>query len=347
MKLINSKNYYYKRALQVEINLGTEGNSAPEKYPPTIDLHPAIIKYRNFKITGKESYELYFWIDSLFRERSPLAHGLTLGSGTGKEAIYMQERGFVKQWDSIDIVETFGNKLKNKEDNTFSCSDLNFIELPKEKYNIVICFGVLHHIVNIEELLFEVNKSLKSDGVLLVCEYVGESKWNFTSLKRTIIEKALENKFNYKFSYNKRDMSLRPLESIRSEEIPEILDFYFKESKLFEFIWNPILYPGINIASQINNKPINAEFIDEQIRMLVELNELNEGNTNLLKTEIIGLYKKNSNLISPIIAIPWSNKEIKRNLNSWGYTKSKYKTAIMRILPKSLIKYYRKVYGRS
>jgi hypothetical protein len=197
-----------------------------------------------------------------------------------------------------------------------------------------------------EELLFEVNKTLKDDGLLLVYEYVGESKWNFSSLKKEMIKKSLEEKFNTTFIFHKRDMSLRPLESTRSVEIPSLFNIYFDKCKIFEYLWNPILYSGINIASQIKNKPNDSDFIDKQIQLLIELNELNENNENLIKTEFVGLYKKNKDLTKPIYTKPWTNKEIKTNLNSFGYTKTKLISKLRQCLPEFIFKYYRRIYGK-
>ena len=69
---------------------------------------------------------------------------------------------------NIDLYDLSPNNIQKSEqrfDNSNYCihhyaADLNFIELPKEKYDFILCKFALHHIVSLEYLLCQVNYSL-------------------------------------------------------------------------------------------------------------------------------------------------------------------------------------------
>jgi len=87
---------------------------------------------------------------------------------------------------------TFHQIIKNK----FINGDLNFIKLPENEYDIVYCHGVLHHIINLEYLLEQLYKTLKPHGVLVVYEFVGESKWQWSEKRLQVIRKKIINRLD-------------------------------------------------------------------------------------------------------------------------------------------------------
>lgn len=141
---------------------------------------------------------------------------------------------------------TFHQIIKNK----FINGDLNFIKLPENEYDIVYCHGVLHHIINLEYLLEQLYKTLKPHGVLVVYEFVGESKWQWSEKRLQVIRKKIINRLDNKYkgiSLNVKSipmMNRRPLESIRAAEIYSLIHNYFIPK--YESYWNLLLYPFLN-----------------------------------------------------------------------------------------------------
>ena len=141
---------------------------------------------------------------------------------------------------------TFHQIIKNK----FINGDLNFIKLPENEYDIVYCHGVLHHIINLEYLLEQLYKTLKPHGVLVVYEFVGESKWQWSEKRLQVIRKDIINRLDNKYkgiSLNVKSipmMNRRPLESIRAAEIYSLIHNYFIPK--YESYWNLLLYPFLN-----------------------------------------------------------------------------------------------------
>jgi SAM-dependent methyltransferase len=57
----------------------------------------------------------------------------------------------------------------------YECADLNNCSWQSEQYDLVIANGALHHINNLEGVLGGIRRTLRPDGLLYACEYVGAS----------------------------------------------------------------------------------------------------------------------------------------------------------------------------
>ncbi len=61
----------------------------------------------------------------------------------------------------------------------FVRADLNFAALPAARYDIIWSSGCLHHIVNLEHLLGQVERALRPGGLFAVHDYIGERRMQF------------------------------------------------------------------------------------------------------------------------------------------------------------------------
>ena len=137
--------------------------------------NPLIRKYQN-EVIGMEGLSEWAWIDYYKDKLGTFDYCLSLGSGGGSLEKNMLEKGFVGRIDTVDIV-------KNTGPGFHLVGDLNFINIPPEKYDIVICKGTLPYIVNKEHILYQINSSLKDGGVFILKDYVGESKFQWSDSK--------------------------------------------------------------------------------------------------------------------------------------------------------------------
>jgi len=318
-------NKFYKYAIRHEINLGKIGATAPEKWPPSLNLHPKVNKYKNSKL-GINSISETAWLNIL-RDFKPLKIGLSLGTGTGRHSEYLQKTGIVLKWVSIDLVKTKNELLiKQKRDNKYFPGDLNFIDLPENSYDIILCIGVLHHIINLEQLIYNINKSLKESGVFVVNEYIGEDKWQWEEKKMVLVNEKLKYKFKDEYpalSVKKRSLAVmndRPLESIRSSIIPSIIHEIFRDSVISEEIFNPVLYPILNSIgySYAFKKQLlsNHILLNSILDFAIQLDsQIDKSDYDLMPTELVGIYKKNHK--EYILTAPkWTENEIKAKLGS-------------------------------
>lgn len=317
-------NKYYSKALNKEINADKRSIQDPQ-WPPDIDLHPKILSYYNKMTVGSDSNSEFEWY-KIFSDKS-YQMCLTLGSQSGRHERYLLHKKIVKRFDSIVLSPPQNNSLAKEIDINFIEGDLNFIQLPKDKYDFIFCNGVLHHIINLEHLLSEINKSLTKNGLFVCNEFVGENKWQWTDEKLNKINTIISENYGdaVKFTeYSKPDikfMNSRPLESIRSQDIPKLLNHFFTTD--FLILCDYVLYPAINFMNFKGG--LRDYFLDSDMRLndfldlLIELDYqifvegLNHYKPNLLR----GVFRKKQRVDEEFITPPiWSKKEIKKQLFS-------------------------------
>lgn len=61
---------------------------------------------------------------------------------------------------------------------TYECANLNDYDWKEEKYDLVIANGALHHLSHLEKVFAGIKHTLKPNGLLYACEYVGPSYQN-------------------------------------------------------------------------------------------------------------------------------------------------------------------------
>jgi ubiquinone/menaquinone biosynthesis C-methylase UbiE len=103
---------------------------------------------------------------------------MELGCGEGNLAIELSRRGLFV--DAIDLSAERIERAKAKADAqklqsppAFIVADLNVISLHRNTFDCIVAHDSLHHILKLDNLLKEVHKALKPNGVVLVMDYVG------------------------------------------------------------------------------------------------------------------------------------------------------------------------------
>jgi len=322
--LINRVYKPYLSAIQKEISIESKDSVQVPDYSRCIDIHPIINGYINKEVGKVDSGIESDWFKILPGIIGKRFNGLSLGTGTGRHQIMLVNLGIVGEWNSIDLVLNRGELFNfDKKDKIHEFeNDLNFIELPKETYDIIFCHGLLHHIINLESLLFQVNKALTKNGVFIIQDYIGEDQWQWSDQKLSLINRFLSNNFNsiyqnrqiFKFNWNNLRDS-RPLESIRSSEIPAIINKIFTEN-IFEYTSFPILYPIINsMPSEVLDYLLSdTHLLNDFLNKVVEFDkEVRTDNKNILPCLQIGIFKKNIDL-QEISVNKWSNTKLRKKL---------------------------------
>ena len=320
--LKDPQNKHYQFALRREIEIESRGKI--QSWPPSIELHPLVISYINQEIIEKNSTGETDWYDIFIHKHKPVDVGLSLGSGIGRQQKELLDKGFVKKWESIDLIVHKNEVmyLKSEEMNLIN-GDRNFIELPEDRYPFIFCHGVLHHIINLEHLLFQINKALTENGLFIVSEYVGEKKQQWQDNKIVLIKEKLTGNFGSRYPFLNLDfdkrpiLNRRPLESIRSNEIPLLLKKTFENSTEYEFLGIPLLYPVINHFSRFNKKLLleKPEVLEDILTFAIQMDREYKNVPGILPTQLIGIYHK-SGIKNPATIRPWTKKEIKKELSS-------------------------------
>ena len=194
--------------------------------------YPAVASYRNETITGSSERT---WMDLLKEQYGRFEKALSLGVGTGwiEEALIRRNLAASLELSdlSFEAVQYVSNRLKalNKElDIDLNVQDANFFSLEPERYDLIVCHSVLHHILNLENLLDQLNRALKKTGVLVVDEFIGPSRFQWPQSVRDTVNKTVRSLTQgvgfrpMKSPENAAMAMTSPFESIRSFEIASI-----------------------------------------------------------------------------------------------------------------------------
>ena len=216
--------------------------------------------------------------DTLARNSITPERGLTLGCGEGRAERSLLKQGICKSWHGIDIAEgaiADARKLADEQNLplTYAIQDLNFVQLPRGEFDLVIAQTCLHHVLRLEHVIDEVLASLAPNGVLWVADFVGETQLQYTDLRLMIVnelidllpEKHVTSAFTgkkiSKLARRRPGTFLAPFESIRSGEIKKVLLSRFDVIEQHETA-SIISYvvPGGTRASYLENPDTRALF---------------------------------------------------------------------------------------
>lgn len=153
-------------------------------------------RYERLATGGSAGFDS--WIDyglgfAPVRSDSAPLRMLSLGSGVGGLERHLSARNAFGTCEGIDIsgsaVEISRREAQRHECRglTYRVADLNTLNLPKDSYDMIWFNMSLHHVEALESLLDTVRRSLTTDGVLVVHEYVGPNRFDFTPNQRTAL----------------------------------------------------------------------------------------------------------------------------------------------------------------
>jgi SAM-dependent methyltransferase len=161
-------------------------------------------------------------------------------------------KGVCRSFHGIDISEeaiTAAREIAREQNLpiTYEAADLNFVELPKKRFDLVVAQTSLHHILFLERVAEQVWRSLKTDGYLWIHDFIGETQWQYDpkrlSLMNDILaalpEKLRKNKLNgqllTQIERPEPGHLASPFESIRSGEIMPVFQRWFTIEWKMEF----------------------------------------------------------------------------------------------------------------
>lgn len=156
---------------------------------------PAVQRRWNMLMSGREDAD---WVDhalaTYFVDRLPLGCCLSLGCGTGRLERQLATRGAFAACDACDIAEGAIEKARSRASEAghqhirYTVSDLNTCVLAANRYDAVWAAAAIHHVSGLEHLFAQIARSLKPDGLFLLNEYVGPSRFQFAARQREIIQ---------------------------------------------------------------------------------------------------------------------------------------------------------------
>jgi len=164
------------------------------------------------------------------------ANALDICCGAGFLSLELARAG--KTVDAIDcsqreinVAKEYQNSLEKKPSGKINwiIADLNHINLPKERYDVITAWDGLHHIINIDKLCKQIQDALRPGGIFLFSERIwGGKKQTF----KTKICKGLETTVNVclplTWSYKKRREDFKKMVKIIYH------DYFLKRKTVFQ-----------------------------------------------------------------------------------------------------------------
>ncbi len=113
-------------------------------------------------------------------------------------------------------------------------ADLNFAELPRDAYDLVVSSASLHHVTNLEHLAWQIDATLAPDGWFFLSDYVGEPRFQFAPAKKRVFELVHDREIarmrNRRPGCLWMDASdLSPFCGVRSDEVLPVLRAHLAE----------------------------------------------------------------------------------------------------------------------
>ena len=111
--------------------------------------------------------------------------GLSLGCGSGRAERQFLKQGVCEHFTGVDVAaaaieEARSTAAAENLPIDYLCQDINALDLGEEKYDLVACQTILHHVLDLEHVLDEIERALAPDGLFDVHDYIGETQFQFT-----------------------------------------------------------------------------------------------------------------------------------------------------------------------
>ena len=207
---------------------------------------------------------------------------LDLGCGGGGAEIVMAQNGLFSRMVAYDpspgAIDVARRQAAEAGISTieFYQADVNTIELPEASFDVVHVNMALHHVRELEYVLYQANRALKPDGLFIANEFVGPSQFQFSTERMAEVTRCL-NGLPERLRWNPIANEMKtaqpvyprswwnrwdPTEAVRSDEIPALIDFNFTEPRRIDYGGNLLNLVFENIAQNFDpTDPADRELI--------------------------------------------------------------------------------------
>ncbi len=162
------------------------------------DAGPDLYEYRNIRVSGDPQVDwTRYTLKKYFDGQLPLDRCLSLGCGTGQLERHLAKLGTFRQCDAYDITTgaiEMAKDLARKngfENITYRLADINTLTLPHNSYDAVWISMAMHHFEELEYVCRQIQKTLKPEGLLILEEYVGPNRFQFSEYQKDVANLCL------------------------------------------------------------------------------------------------------------------------------------------------------------
>jgi ubiquinone/menaquinone biosynthesis C-methylase UbiE len=183
------------------------------------------------------------WVPVQFAE--PARHSLDLGCGAGANSLELWRRGSSLWLDGFDVsservAEGERRRVEIGAPGRLWVDDVNTIELPARRYDLVFSCHSFHHFLALERVLAQVARALTPRGLFVLEEFVGPTQFQWTDLQMDLASALIRMlperlrvlpwgavKHGEGRPTPEQVGAVSPFESIRSGEIVGLFERYF------------------------------------------------------------------------------------------------------------------------
>lgn len=271
---------------------------------------PEVLERWNQLITGNKKLDYYTYTSENYLKASNELRGFSIGCGTGHRELKWASTGLFTQIDAIDISqERINYSIEEAKKNGFTkiinywVADIYELELTHNQYDVVFVEQTLHHFSPLKKVLTKLKYCLKPNGYLIINEFVGPTRFQWTERQLEIINSTLAllpSKYRKKIDGidfktkvirpSKLSMILGdPSEAIESSNILKSLAEEFDLVEKKEYGGTIILLLFYQIA---HNFVSDNELIKRWIKLCFEIEDLLLAENEISSDYIFAVYKK-------------------------------------------------------
>ena len=173
---------------------------------------PKVKERWNLMITGNKDLDYKKYLVENHLKNSKGLRLISLGSGVSHHEIELAKYSNFEEIICVDIAEermleaeARSNKL-NLKNIQFVHADFNNYSIPKEYFDIVFFHASLHHFDNIDRFVeTTIKNSLKTNGLLVINEFIGATRLQFPKHQIAKINEALKiipNEYRSRYKSN-------------------------------------------------------------------------------------------------------------------------------------------------
>ena len=158
---------------------------------------PVVRAYLNRRVSGDPRTDWLSWLWHRFVRGHDLAV-LVLGCGEGWVERALARRPEVASIDACDVaagaVAAAAERARAEglaEKIRYHIVDLDTEPLPGGPWDVAVAHSVLHHVARLEHCYAELSRGLRPGGLLLVNEYAGPRRFQFTPAQMRVIDGCL------------------------------------------------------------------------------------------------------------------------------------------------------------
>jgi SAM-dependent methyltransferase len=156
---------------------------------------PTIGRHVNRLIGGDERFSWFDWFQMKYLPESQWGgRGLSLGCNHGLFERQIVKRGICSAMDGYDVSQRsidIARKAAAEEglDLHYGVADVNALELPRNRYDLVVAAAAVHHFERLEAVFTRVHEALTPRGFFVFNEYVGPARFQWTDAQLRAINR--------------------------------------------------------------------------------------------------------------------------------------------------------------